>query len=501
MKAASAYLMGLVLFAAVSGISQDRVELVDPFEVWVSNPAPLTKRSLLKVVLYDNGPLVNCPGCGAGGADESQVQTFLGMNTIGFSTQFSLGYSVADDFAVTDAAGWEIDNITFFAYQTGSSTISTITGVYVQIWDGDPSAGGTIVWGDLTTNRLLTTGWSNIYRVIDTASGDTNRPIMDIVATVGTTLAQGTYWVQWSTDGTLTSGPYAPPITINGQTTTGNALQFRTSWHAMLDSGSSTPQGLPFIIDGSVGPVDFGPLYAVDDDTDSLYSVDRSTGAATLVGSCGEDLSYSGLAWDSWRRKMYVSDVTLGGGWGLGTVNLATGAVTVVGGHVNSIDIGGLAFDSTNDVLYGADNSCDGLATIDRMTGVSTCIGPWLTTTNILGLAYNNDTDTLFGADPTNLYTIDRANGVATVVGAHGIGFGPWIGLEYDAESGFLFAAGSGDGNLYVLNQGIGTGILVGPTGLSRLNGLAATTAPLEPLIFADGFESGGTLAWSTTVP
>ena len=40
-------------------------------------------------LLYDNGPLVNSRGTGAGGADESVLQTTLGMNTYGFECQSS----------------------------------------------------------------------------------------------------------------------------------------------------------------------------------------------------------------------------------------------------------------------------------------------------------------------------------------------------------------------------------------------------------------------------
>ena len=166
---------------------------------------------------------------------------------------------MADDFVVTDAAGWQIDDITFFGYQTGSTTTSTFTGIYVQIWDGDPSAGGTVVFGDIVTNRLLTTGWSNIYRVLDTNLTATNRPVMEIVATIGTVLAQGTYWLDFSATGSLSSGPWAPPISILGTTATGNALQYTTSsgaWGAALDSGSQSQQGMPFIINGSVVPVE-----------------------------------------------------------------------------------------------------------------------------------------------------------------------------------------------------------------------------------------------------
>jgi len=113
-----------------------------------------------------------------------------------------------------------------------------------------------VVWGDQTTNRLLTTGWTNIYRASDTAPTGTTRPIMENVAAISTTLPQGTYWLQWSTDGSLSSGPWAPPISILGQTTTGNALQYTSAWGALTDSGTLTPQGMPFIINGSVVPVE-----------------------------------------------------------------------------------------------------------------------------------------------------------------------------------------------------------------------------------------------------
>ncbi len=254
------WIIGLVLVLAGVTYAGSELDIVDPNEVGISNPAPLTSWEwpAPDVVLYDNGPLVTHPGGGVGGADVSALQVSLGMNTLGAGHQLSLGYSVADDFTVTDAAGWQIDTITFFAYQSNAPTTSTITGVYVQIWDAAPNAGGSVIWGDLTTNRLLTTGWSNIYRATDTNYTTTsNRPVMENVATIGTTLAQGTYWVEWSTDGSASySGPWAPPITILGQTTTGNALQYTTAWGDLTDSGTLTPQGLPFIINGEVVPVE-----------------------------------------------------------------------------------------------------------------------------------------------------------------------------------------------------------------------------------------------------
>lgn len=249
----------LLLVVAVPMWAANERDIVNPSEPSVVIPpdpnSPMWSGP--EAVLYDNGPLVTHPGGGFGGADASALQTALGLNTYGFGNQFLNGYRMADDFTVTDAGGWDVQSITFFAYQTGSTTTSTITGVYLQIWNGDPSAGGTVIWGDLTTNRMASTAWTNAYRVLDTDLLGSTRPIMASAATIGTTLAAGTYWLDWMTDGTLASGPWAPPISILGQTVTGNALQYTTAWAPALDTGTAAAQqGMPFIIEGVVVPVE-----------------------------------------------------------------------------------------------------------------------------------------------------------------------------------------------------------------------------------------------------
>ena len=73
---------------------------------------------------------------------------------------------MADDFTSTEE--WTIDSIKFYAYQTGATT-STITGIYVQIWNGAPNLGtSSVVWGDTVTNRLSYTSLSNNYRALIT---------------------------------------------------------------------------------------------------------------------------------------------------------------------------------------------------------------------------------------------------------------------------------------------------------------------------------------------
>jgi hypothetical protein len=144
------------------------------------------------------------------------------------------------------------------ALDTSSPTDpSPITHVNYRIWDGDPSnPASSVVYGDTSTNRLVNTNWTNVYRVLDTDLLDTQRPVMEDLVDTGIWLGPGTYWLDWQTDGTLGSGPWANPCTILGQTTTGNGLQSLdngVTWAAAIDSGTSTPQGFPFIMLGIVG--------------------------------------------------------------------------------------------------------------------------------------------------------------------------------------------------------------------------------------------------------
>jgi len=251
----------LLLVAAVpmwAGNDRDVVNPAEPSVVIPPDPnAPVWQGP--EAVLYDNGPLVTHPGGGAGGADASALQSAIGLNVYGFGHALSTGYRVADDFTVTDAGGWDVQTITFFAYQTGSTTASTINHVNLRIWDNVPmGSGSTVVWGDTTTNLLASSAFANIYRVLDTDLLGSTRPIMASVVTVGTTLPAGTYWLDWQVGGTLASGPWAPPISILGQTTTGNGMQYDgAAWAALIDTGTAaTPQGLPFIVEGVVVPVE-----------------------------------------------------------------------------------------------------------------------------------------------------------------------------------------------------------------------------------------------------
>ncbi|HNY06732.1 MAG TPA: hypothetical protein PKL64_01455, partial [Bacteroidales bacterium] len=205
-----------------------------------------------KGLLIDNGPFVTNPGGGPEGSDISLLES---PNTsYGSNCNLTAGYYVADDFTATST--WTVDSLVFYGYQTSSPTTSTFTGLYVQIWNGDPSlATSSVVWGDLATNILTSTYWSGCYRATDLVT--TNRPIMcNVAATPGLVLPAGDYWIEWACTGSLSSGPWANPISILGQIVTGNAKQWTGSaWADIIDSGSGGAKGLPFLIYGTGGPL------------------------------------------------------------------------------------------------------------------------------------------------------------------------------------------------------------------------------------------------------
>jgi hypothetical protein len=252
-------LLALLVVPALGAQSHENVGAPEGPAVPAGPPGPIWEAP--SAVLWDNGPLVTHPGGGSGGANASALQTALGLNTFGFGHALTSGFRVADDFTVTDPTGWQVTTVTFFAYQTGSTTTSTLDHMNLRIWNGSPGApGSAIVFGDTTTNRLASSAFTNAYRVTDTALTGNTRPIMTVVATVNTTLPAGTYWLDWQVGGTLASGPWAPPVSILGQTAPAgaNGRQYdpvAATWNPALDTGTAqVQQAFPFVVEGDPVP-------------------------------------------------------------------------------------------------------------------------------------------------------------------------------------------------------------------------------------------------------
>lgn len=171
--------------------------------------------------------------------------------------------------------------------------------------------------------------------------------------------------------------------------------------------GFSDVDGLAF--DGS------GHLWAVDDSSNRLLSVDIGTGAATSVGSFGSGYNDMGLAWGN--GTLYMSSTDNSGNGKLYTVDVGTGAATLVGGF-GGIKVRSMGwYDGT---LYGWSN-IDTLVSINTSTGLTTTIGSFGFGTLTAGQD-GMDIDPATGlawaiAEVENrIYTLDRSTGHATEV-------------------------------------------------------------------------------------
>ena len=212
-----------------------------------------------QTVLYDNGTLAG--GSGLGGMETPGISGFGGApvmmiappgTTLGAGHQILNNNRVAEDFTVSSTV--QIDSIRFFSYQTSSTTTSTINDLRVRIFNGAPNAGGTILYGDTTTNRLFSTSFTGIYRVASTDTFGVARPIMSSSIRFSSPLVlnAGTYWIEWSQGGTLASGPWCILLNSQPNPVTGNALQYLGSvWQNLIDAGSTLQMSLPFIVYGS----------------------------------------------------------------------------------------------------------------------------------------------------------------------------------------------------------------------------------------------------------
>ena len=134
----------------------------------------------------------------------------------------------------------------------------------------------------------------------------------------------------------------------------------------------------------------------------------------------------------------------------------------------NSFPMNGLCFDSTTQTWYGTGNH--NLYTVDITTGQTMLIGADGLTTSLVGLACDND-GTIYGYDAvlsgmSSLYTLNKANGTATLIGPMGVGFCYAQDPAYDRDNDILYVAGYtqvGTSGLYTCDVSTGVVTFLGP--------------------------------------
>jgi hypothetical protein len=206
-------------------------------------------------ILFQNGTFTS-QATGGGAAGTEPVSVLTAPDTTLGSNCNNAAFRLADDFTIP-AGGATVQKFTVFGYQTqaapGGSTVSTMTAGFVRIWNGPPNvAGSTVVFGDVTTNRLTATSFSTVWRVVSTTLTNLQRPIMAVeMGSLNIPLTAGTYWLEWGISGSTASGPFCPPNTTVAAAN--NALQFNVAgatWAAATDGGSLRPLDFPFVVEG-----------------------------------------------------------------------------------------------------------------------------------------------------------------------------------------------------------------------------------------------------------
>jgi hypothetical protein len=202
-------------------------------------------------------------------------------------------------------------------------------------------------------------------------------------------------------------------------------------------------------------------LYGVDISADQLGTIDRTTGAWTVIGPNGAGVNaLTGLACDPNLNVLYAVDPNNNS---LYTVNQSTGGATLVG-PTGFSNVNALAFDPNTNTLYSTSLNGNNLFTINVATGSGTLIAPITGASNVEGLAFDPASGTLYGIDDglNKVVVIQTGTGVATPLPTTLPSTGLWRGLDWDSELGVIWASKVNSGQLFSVDPVTGAGTLVG---------------------------------------
>ena len=190
-------------------------------------------------------------------------------------------------------------------------------------------------------------------------------------------------------------------------------------------------------------------LYAVDDSTDALYSVDLAAGEATLVGSLGStETTPTGLASHNGVLYMVGNDDD-----SLYSLDTSTGEATLIGSF-GATETSPTGLTSHNGVLYIVGDSGDALYSIDPASGTASPAGSFSTAEQApAGLASHSGVLYMVGDQSNALYSLDPASGEETLVGSFDSAEQTPTGLT--SHDRVLYFTGAANSAIYTLSTGV----------------------------------------------
>lgn len=210
-------------------------------------------------------------------------------------------------------------------------------------------------------------------------------------------------------------------------------------------------------------------LFGLSSNTNSLYSIDAGTGAATLIGATGFNVSLTGLSFAD--GVLYGTDIfNLPGGLYMATIDTTTGAATGFSDQDGSINWHGLA-SMESGPLYTIDIDDNNILKSITTGGVVTSIGSGAGIDG-RGMAYDDGNGILYATGGSSLYTVDTTTGTSSLIGNMGLNTS-YFGLAFDEINGILYGNGADANSLYRIDVTTGAATLIGANGVSDIDGLA----------------------------
>ncbi|HMS56471.1 MAG TPA: hypothetical protein PKA27_13825 [Fimbriimonadaceae bacterium] len=426
-----------------------------------------------EVQLHDNGSVIN------GTFNSNPVSIVTSPNSFyGYGAQSDAQNRVADDFVA--GSGWRVESLRFAAYQTNAPNF-TFTTANVEIRRGNDVNTAVTIYSE--SNLPVTDAGFIGYRVDSTNQSSTGRPVYRIsVDITDTVLDEGQrYWIVWSLDGSLASGPWIPQVMSGVDPLAGNGQQsLNLGPFAPVEWGAGATSELPFEVWGTALPVGYANMLIACDSNRSVYSM-SITGAKTLIGTIPASASTSaGLAFDRQRAILYLTST---GNDALYRLNLSDFSATLVGPFGDSaLVMHGLEYDNRSGILYGASQHNGGLYSINTETGQATLLGTTGLTSflNLVDIGNSRMFATSSGTD--SFYRIDTSNAISQLVGPLTGPSNP-NGITYHSGVDTIFLVDNTLDNLYFVNRNTGAATLLGSTGTGNLLGLAFLGSRMEAIV------------------
>ena len=198
---------------------------------------------------------------GYGGAPACGTAPHMEYN--GWNNDRSKYEWVADAFTVPTDSTWVFDTVIIYQYKYNTSPSYQFLNCNMQIFDGTPGLGGSVIWGDTSTNLISSTGFTGIYKVDTLTSVDggllgNKRPIMYLKLHLSPAprLTAGTYWLSWAAAGPGTNNADVPDKVLPGRVNPSGQMargEYNGTWQYLSDSGNTI--GFDKILIGSAAAI------------------------------------------------------------------------------------------------------------------------------------------------------------------------------------------------------------------------------------------------------